>query len=41
MSELADATEKALKLFLRTARLDLGGVFGVLRESVEGLRRRG
>jgi DNA-binding transcriptional regulator GbsR (MarR family) len=41
MAALADATEKALKLFIRTARLDLGGMFGVFRESVGGLRRRG
>jgi HTH-type transcriptional regulator, glycine betaine synthesis regulator len=32
MSSLADHTERALKLFVKTARLDVGGMFGVFRE---------
>ncbi len=32
MTQLADRSEKALKLFIRTARLDVGGMFGVFRE---------
>jgi HTH-type transcriptional regulator, glycine betaine synthesis regulator len=39
MMALADATEKALKLFIRTARLDVGGMFGIFREGVNSLRR--
>lgn len=31
METLAEATEKALKLFLKTSRLDVGGMFGVFR----------
>ncbi len=31
METLADATEKALKLFLKTSRLDVGGMFDVFR----------
>ena len=34
MSALADHTERALKLFIRTAKLDVGGMFGVFKESV-------
>ncbi len=32
MAQLADRTDKALKLFIKTARLDVGGMFGVFRE---------
>jgi DNA-binding transcriptional regulator GbsR (MarR family) len=31
MEHLAEATEKALKLFLKTSRLDVGGMFEVFR----------
>ncbi|MFO0599031.1 MAG: MarR family transcriptional regulator [Myxococcaceae bacterium] len=31
METLAEATEKALKLFLKTSRLDVGGMFGVFK----------
>jgi DNA-binding transcriptional regulator GbsR (MarR family) len=40
MNALADHTERALKLFIRTARLDVGGMFEVFRESTRALRRR-
>lgn len=39
MSALADHTERALKLFIQTAKLDVGGMFGVFKESVRALRR--
>ena len=32
MASLAEATERALKLFVKTARLDVGGMFGVFKE---------
>lgn len=32
MNQLADQTERALRLFLKTARLDFGGMFDVLRD---------
>lgn len=41
MKILADHTERALKMFLRTARLDVSGMFGILKEGVDTLRRRG
>jgi DNA-binding transcriptional regulator GbsR (MarR family) len=31
METLAEATEKAVKLFLKTSKLDVGGMFGVFR----------
>jgi len=31
MTALADHTEKALRLFIKTAQLDVGGMFGVFR----------
>ena len=31
METLAEATEKALRLFLKTSRLDVGGMFEVFR----------
>jgi len=40
MSSLADHTERALKLFIRTARLDVGGMFEVFREGTRALRKR-
>lgn len=40
MSSLADHTERALKLFIRTARLDVGGMFEVFREGRRALRGR-
>ena len=40
MSLLADHTERALRLFVRTARLDVGGVFEVFREGSRALRRK-
>ncbi len=39
MSALADHSERALKLFVRTARLDVGGMFGVFREGARALRK--
>ena len=41
MKILADHTERALKMFLRTARLDVSGMFGILKDGVETLRKRG
>jgi DNA-binding transcriptional regulator GbsR (MarR family) len=41
MNALADHTERALKLFIRTAKLDVGGMFGVFKDSARSLRRRG
>lgn len=32
MNQLADQTERALRLFIKTARLDVGGMFNVFRE---------
>ena len=40
MSSLADHTERALKLFIRTARLDVGGMFEVFLEGHRSLRGR-
>src|SRR5262249_37338853 len=40
MNLLADHTERALKLFVRTARLDVGGAFGVFREGRRALPRK-
>jgi HTH-type transcriptional regulator, glycine betaine synthesis regulator len=40
MNSLADHTERALRLFVRTARLDVGGMFEVFREGSRALRRR-
>lgn len=34
MTDLAEQTDRAVRLFLRTARLDVGGMFEVLRERV-------
>ena len=36
MAELAEQTDRALRLFIKTARLDVGGMFGVFREAVRG-----
>ncbi len=33
MSSLADQTERALKMFLKTSRLDVAGMFGVFKSS--------
>jgi hypothetical protein len=33
METLAEATEKALRLFLKTSKLDVGGLFGVFGKS--------
>lgn len=33
MSALADQMERALRLFVKTARLDVAGIFGVFRET--------
>ena len=32
LNQLADHTERALRFFIKTSRLDLGAVFGVLRD---------
>lgn len=39
MALLADAVERALRLFLKTARLDASQVFGALRRKPTGTRR--
>jgi len=39
LSALADHSERALKLFVRTARLDLGGMFGVFKEGARAVRK--
>jgi len=39
MAALAEQTERAVRLFLRTARLDVGQLFGALRERVSARRR--
>jgi len=36
MADLADQTDRALRLFIKTARLDVGGMFGVFRDAVRG-----
>ena len=36
MAELAEQTDRALRLFIKTARLDVGGMFGVFRDVVRG-----
>jgi len=41
MVDLAKQTERALRLFVKTARLDVGGMFGVFREAVRGGGPRG
>ena len=33
MSSLADQTERALKMFLKTSRLDVAGMFGVFKKT--------
>ncbi len=38
MAALAEQTDRAVRLFLRTARLDVGGMFEVLRERVASRR---
>lgn len=38
MASLAEQTERAVRLFLRTARLDVGGMFESLRERVSSRR---
>jgi DNA-binding transcriptional regulator GbsR (MarR family) len=40
MAELAEQTERALRLFIKTARLDVGGMFGAFREAVRGGSRK-
>jgi DNA-binding transcriptional regulator GbsR (MarR family) len=41
MADLAEQTDRALKLFIKTARLDVGGMFGVFRDAVRsGARKR-
>jgi len=42
MTALADHTDRALRLFLRTARLDASAMFGIFKEGLEeALRGRG
>ena len=36
MAELAEQTDRALRLFIKTARLDVAGMFGVFRDVVRG-----
>jgi DNA-binding transcriptional regulator GbsR (MarR family) len=40
MAELAEQTDRALRLFIKTARLDVGGMFGVFRDAVRGGPKR-
>ena len=40
MAMLAEHVEKALRLFIRTSRLDIGGVLSVLREDTAALRKK-
>lgn len=40
MSSLAESTDRALKLFIQTARLDVGGMFGVFRAEPPSSPRR-
>lgn len=40
MAQLAEQTERAIRLFIKTAKLDVGGVFGVFRETVARRRAR-
>ena len=40
MATLAEHVEKALHLFLRTSRLNIGGVLSVLREDTSALRKK-
>jgi len=39
MTSLAESTERAVKLFIKTARLDVGGMFGVFRQESAAARR--
>lgn len=41
MRSLAESTERALKVFLKTARLDVGGMFGVFRDATDAVRKGG
>ncbi|MBF5040804.1 MarR family transcriptional regulator [Aggregicoccus sp. 17bor-14] len=41
MALLAEHTERALKVFIKTARLDVGGMFGVFRAEGSASARRG
>jgi HTH-type transcriptional regulator, glycine betaine synthesis regulator len=36
MAALAEQTQRALRLFIKTARLDVGGMFGVFRDAALG-----
>jgi DNA-binding transcriptional regulator GbsR (MarR family) len=40
MATLAEHVEKALRLFVRTSRLDVGGVLNVFREEAAALRKK-
>jgi hypothetical protein len=40
MATLAEHVEKALRLFIRTSRLDMGGVLGVFRDEAAALRKK-
>jgi DNA-binding transcriptional regulator GbsR (MarR family) len=40
MATLAEHLEKAIRLFIKTARLDVGGVLGAFREPAKEKRRR-
>jgi DNA-binding transcriptional regulator GbsR (MarR family) len=40
MATLAEHVEKALHLFIRTSRLNIGGVLSVLREDTAALRKK-
>jgi DNA-binding transcriptional regulator GbsR (MarR family) len=40
MATLAEHVEKAIRLFIKTARLDVGGVLGAFRDEVSGARKK-
>ncbi|HLL54391.1 MAG TPA: MarR family transcriptional regulator [Myxococcaceae bacterium] len=39
MAALAEQTERAIRLFLKTSRLDVSGMFGAFRQAVRGERK--
>ncbi|WP_224363011.1 GbsR/MarR family transcriptional regulator [Hyalangium versicolor] len=40
MATLAEHVEKAIRLFIKTARLDVGGVLGAFRDEVNAVRKK-
>jgi len=41
MSALADQTDRAIRLFLKTSQLDVSGMFGAFREAIRSERKSG